>query len=226
MSSSVQLPDGWNTVLADELHKPYFLELQKFVAAEREKHSVFPPAEDVFNAFKYTPYDQVKVLLLGQDPYHDDGQAHGLCFSVRPGIKPPPSLRNIFKELHDDVGCKVPNNGYLVSWAEQGVMLLNAVLTVRAHEANSHKDQGWEKFTDAVIEALSARQKPLIFILWGAYAQKKEQLIDTSRHRIIKSAHPSPLSQKKFFGSRPFSTVNGILQEWGEQPIDWQLRDR
>jgi uracil-DNA glycosylase len=226
MSSSVHLPDGWNTVLADELHQPYFLELQKFVAAEREKNSVFPPAEEVFNAFKYTPYDQVKVLLLGQDPYHDDGQAHGLCFSVRPGVKPPPSLRNIFKEMHDDVGCKVPNNGYLVSWAEQGVMLLNAVLTVRAHEANSHKDKGWEKFTDAVIQALSAREKPVIFILWGAYAQKKEQLIDVGRHRIIKAAHPSPLSQKKFFGSRPFSTVNGILKEWGEKPIDWQLPDR
>src|SRR5262249_16387086 len=161
-------------------------------------HTVFPPEPDVFNAFKYTPYDKVKVLLLGQDPYHDDGQAHGLCFSVQPGVKPPPSLVNIFKELHDDLGCTVPDHGHLTACAEGGVMVLNAVLTVRAHHAASHKEKGWETFTDAVIRALSARPQPVVFLLWGAYAQKKQELIDTKRHRVLTAGHPSPLSAKKF----------------------------
>lgn len=221
----VQLPADWKAVLADELKKPYFQELKEFVTEERAKHKVFPPESDVFNAFTLTPYERVKVLLLGQDPYHDDGQAHGLSFSVRPGVKPPPSLVNIFKELHNDLGCKIPNNGYLTPWAEQGVMLLNAVLTVRAHKANSHKDHGWETFTDAVIRALNARRRPVVFLLWGAYAQKKIKLIDTERHRIVTAAHPSPLSAKKFFGSKPFSAVNRALKELGEPPIDWQLPD-
>jgi uracil-DNA glycosylase len=221
----VQLPDGWKTVLADELTRPYFERLKEFVDAEREAHTVFPPEGDVFNALKLTPFDKVKVLLLGQDPYHDDGQAHGLCFSVKPGVKRPPSLVNIFKELHNDLGCKVPNNGCLVPWAEQGVMLLNAVLTVRAHQPNSHKDHGWETFTDAVIRALNDRSQPVVFLLWGAYAQKKIKLIDTARHRIVTAAHPSPLSAKKFFNSKPFSAVNKALAELGETAIDWQLPD-
>jgi uracil-DNA glycosylase len=219
-----RLPESWQGALAGEVNKPYFQELQKFVQSERQAHTVFPPEEDVFTALKLTPYDQVKVLLLGQDPYHDDGQAHGLCFSVRPGIKPPPSLVNMFKELRDDLGCSVPNNGYLVPWAEQGVLLLNAVLTVRAHEPNSHKDKGWETFTDAVIRAVNSRSSPVVFVLWGAYAQKKEKLID-KRHVILKAAHPSPLSAKKFFGSRPFSAINNALTQMGKTPINWQLPD-
>jgi len=221
----VQLPADWKTVLADELQKPYFEKLQKFVDAERAAHTVFPPEDDVFNAFQLTPYERVKVLLLGQDPYHDDGQAHGLCFSVQPGVKPPPSLVNVFKELHHDLGCKIPNNGYLVPWAEQGVMLLNAVLTVRAHKPTSHKNHGWETFTDAVIRALNERSRPLVFLLWGGYAHKKIKLIDGERHRIVTAAHPSPLSFKKFLGSKCFSAVNKSLEELGESPIDWQLPD-
>ena len=221
----VDLPSGWKHVLSAELEKPYFQELSEFVDSERAKHKVFPPEDDVFNAFKLTPYDKVKVLILGQDPYHDDGQAHGLCFSVRPGVRPPPSLVNIFKELHNDVGCKIPNNGYLVPWAEQGVMLLNAVLTVQAHKPASHANHGWEKFTDAVIRALNDRADPVVFVLWGGYAQKKGKLIDSEKHRVITGAHPSPLSMKKFFGTKPFSAVNAALEEFGKKPIDWQLPD-
>ncbi|HTU23013.1 MAG TPA: uracil-DNA glycosylase [Gemmataceae bacterium] len=221
----VQLPASWKAVLAEELKKPYFQKLEEFVDKERAEHKVFPPEDDVFNAFKLTPYERVKVLLLGQDPYHDDGQAHGLCFSVRPGVTPPPSLKNVFKELHSDLGCTIPNNGYLMPWAEQGVMLLNAVLTVRAHKPTSHKDKGWETFTDSVIRALNERERPIVFLLWGAYAQKKIKLIDTDRHRIVKAAHPSPLSYKKFLGSKCFSAVNKALEELGEKAIDWQLPD-
>jgi uracil-DNA glycosylase len=217
------LPESWRNVLGPEFEKPYFTQLEAFVDHERQTHTVFPPEQDVFNALKYAPFDEMKVLLLGQDPYHDDGQAHGLCFSVRPGVKPPPSLVNMFKELKSDLGCTIPNNGYLVPWAEQGVLLLNAVLTVRAHEPNSHKDQGWEKFTDAVIRAASDRADPVVFVLWGAYAQKKDKLIDGDRHVILKAAHPSPLSAKKFFGSKPFSAVNDALRQLGKTPIDWQL---
>ncbi len=219
------LPASWRAVLADEFQQPYFRKLQEFVAAERRTHTVYPPEEDVLNAFRYTPYDEVKVLLLGQDPYHDEGQAHGLAFSVRPGVRPPPSLMNIFRELHHDLGCRIPDNGYLVPWAEQGVMLLNAVLTVRAHEPNSHKGKGWETFTDAAIRALNDRERPVVFLLWGAYAQKKQQLIDADRHPVLTAAHPSPLSAKKFFGSKPFSRANTALEELGEEPIDWQLPD-
>ncbi len=219
------LPSGWQAVLAPEFEKPYFKDLEKFVDGERKKHQVFPPEDDVFNALKAAPFDKVKLVIIGQDPYHDDGQAHGMCFSVRPGVKPPPSLVNMFKELKDDLGCKIPNNGYLEPWAKQGVLLLNAVLTVRAHEANSHKDKGWEKFTDAVINALNEHHDAIVFLLWGAYAQKKGKLIDTKKHRVISGAHPSPLSVKKFMGSKPYSAVNKALRELGKGEIDWQIPD-
>lgn len=224
-SLAEQLPADWRAALKDELSQPYVRDLERFVAAERAEHVVFPPAEDVFNAFRMTPFDEVKVLLLGQDPYHDDGQAHGLCFSVRRGVKPPPSLVNIFKELQDDLGVPPPDHGCLEAWARQGVMLLNAVLTVRAHQPASHKERGWERFTDAVIRALSARERPTVFLLWGAYAHKKEELIDRSRHIVLKAAHPSPLSAKKFFGSRPFSQTNQALERLGRTPVDWRLSD-
>src|SRR5262249_23229462 len=195
------LPPSWQAVVGDERQKPYFQELEKFLDEERRNHTVFPPKDEVFTALKLTPYDQVKVFLLGQDPYHDEGQAHGLAFSVRPGVTPPPSLINIFKELHSDLGCKIPDNGYLVPWAERGVLLLNAVLTVRAHAPNSHKNKGWEKFTDAVIRKVNDKEDPVVFLLWGGYAQKKIKLIDTARHKIVQSAHPSPLSARSgFFG--------------------------
>jgi uracil-DNA glycosylase len=219
------IPTGWKTVLASEVREPYYLALQDFLARERETHTVYPPEGDVFNALKYTPYENVKVVLLGQDPYHDEGQAQGLCFSVPPGVRPPPSLVNIFKELQRDQGCKVPNNGCLIPWAKQGVLLLNSVLTVRAHEPNSHKGQGWEKFTDAIIRAVTEKTHRVVFLLWGAYAQKKAEMIDAGRHVVIKSAHPSPLSAKKFFGSKPFSAANRALEDAGLTPIDWQIPD-
>jgi uracil-DNA glycosylase len=220
---AASLPRDWRKVLAAELDKPYVRNLEEFIATERKTHTVYPPAADVFNAFKFTPYAQVKVLLLGQDPYHDEGQAHGLCFSVRPGVRRPPSLLNIVKELHSDIGCKIPDHGCLTSWAEHGVMLLNAVLTVRAHQPASHKNKGWENFTDAVIQALNDRPRALVFLLWGGFAQKKAKLIDTAKHRIVTAAHPSPLSAGKFLGSRPFSRTNKALEELGAKPIDWQL---
>jgi len=221
------LPASWSSALADEIDKPYFRELTRFVDEERKQHQVFPPEGEVFTALKLTPYEDVRVFLLGQDPYHDDGQAHGLSFSVRPGVRPPPSLVNIFKELETDVGLKKPSTGYLVPWAEQGVLLLNAVLTVRAHEPNSHKDKGWETFTDAVIKRVNAKRERVVFLLWGGYAQKKEKLIDGSRHTILKGAHPSPLSARNgFFGSKPFSTINRALTEAGSAPIDWSLPAR
>jgi uracil-DNA glycosylase len=197
------------------------------VQAERETHVIYPPEKDVFAALKHTPYEAANVLLLGQDPYPGKDQAHGLCFSVRPPIKPlPGSLINIFKELHDDVGFRFPNNGYLVSWAEQGILMLNAVLTVRANQPNSHKGKGWEKFTDAIIHAVNDKTDPVVFVLWGNYARKKTALIDTDRHVIIQSAHPSPLSAHNgFFGSRPFSKINAALRDAGKPPINWQIPD-
>lgn len=222
--SSPSLPSAWQALLGDELKKPYFKSLMSFVDDERASHQVFPPADEVFTAFELTPPDEVKVLLLGQDPYHDDDQAHGLCFSVKPGIKPPPSLVNMYKELKDDLGCTPPKHGYLVRWAEQGVLMLNAVLTVRAHEPNSHKDKGWEKFTDAVIKAVSGGSRRVVFVLWGGYAKKKAKLVDGGRHVIVEGAHPSPLSARNgFFGSRPFSTINGHLGALGHGAIDWCL---
>jgi uracil-DNA glycosylase len=222
----LKLPASWKPVLVEELTKPYYVKLMEFLKKEREEHTVYPPEKEVFNALEHTPYGQVKVLLLGQDPYHDEGQAHGLCFSVRPGVRPPPSLVNIFKELKSDLGCRIPNNGYLMPWADQGVLLLNAVLTVRAHQANSHKGKGWENFTDEIIRRVSEQSEMVVFLLWGAYAQKKESLIDTDRHTILKSVHPSPLSAKNgFFGSKPFSKSNAALKEAGREEIDWQIPD-
>lgn len=219
-------PPTWQPILAAEREKPYFQKLALFLADERQAHTVFPPAPEVFSALALTPYERVRVLVLGQDPYHDNNQAHGLAFSVRPGVPTPPSLLNMFKELRDDLGCPIPNNGYLVHWAEQGVLLLNAVLTVRAHTPNSHKNKGWEQFTDAVIQAVDAKSEQVVFVLWGGYAQKKLKLIDTQRHAVIQSAHPSPLSARNgFFGSRPFSRINSILREAGQPEIDWRIPD-
>ncbi|MDJ0384869.1 uracil-DNA glycosylase [Streptomyces sp. G-G2] len=219
------LPESWLPVLGEELDKPYFTELLEFVEKERADGPVYPPREQVFAALEATPFDQVKVLVLGQDPYHGAGQGHGLCFSVRPGVRTPPSLRNIYKEMKEELGLPVPDNGYLMPWAEQGVLLLNAVLTVREAEPNSHKAKGWEKFTDAVIRAVAERSDPAVFVLWGAYAQKKLPLIDEERHTVVKGAHPSPLSAKKFFGSRPFTQINEAVAAQGHEPIDWRIPD-
>jgi uracil-DNA glycosylase len=219
-----RLPPSWRPILGDQLLQPYFQKLEEFLDRERREHAVYPPAPDVFNAFKLTPFDDVKVVILGQDPYHDEGQAHGLAFSVRPGVKPPPSLRNIFKELQSDVGCPKPTNGDLTPWAKQGVLLLNTVLTVRAHRPGSHRGKGWELFTDEAITAVGEKANPVVFVLWGAPAQKKVPLIDTSRHTVLASPHPSPLSARNgFFGSRPFSKVNEVLEATGRDPIDWCL---
>ncbi|HSD82280.1 MAG TPA: uracil-DNA glycosylase [Anaerolineae bacterium] len=216
----------WRPVLITETEKPYWKPLQQFVRDERKKYTIFPPDKDVFAALHLTPYEKVSVLILGQDPYHEVGQAHGLCFSVRPDVTIPPSLQNIYKELHDDLGCRIPNNGCLTPWAEQGVLLLNAVLTVRAHQANSHQGKGWESFTDAIIRAVNDKPDRVVFVLWGAYARKKAPLINTARHVIIQSAHPSPLSADNgFFGSRPFSKINAALCEAGKPEIDWQIPD-
>ncbi len=224
MSDSLPtLPASWQAALGAELGTPWFRDLWAFVAAERAAGPVFPPEEDVFAALALTPLDRVRVVLLGQDPYHDDGQAHGLCFSVRRGIKPPPSLVNIFKELQTDVRLARPAHGCLDAWARQGVLLLNAVLTVRAHTPNSHKDRGWERFTDAVIRAVHDRPEPAVFALWGAYAQKKAKVVDATKHIVLANAHPSPLSAKKFFGTKPFTAINAALEKQGHPPIDWQL---
>lgn len=219
------LPGSWAAALAEETGKPYFTDLIEFVDQEREDSTVFPPQEDVFQAFERTPYEQVRVVLLGQDPYHDEGQAHGLCFSVQPGVKPPASLANIFKELAADQGLDRPDHGNLTRWAEQGVLMLNTVLTVQAHRPGSHKNKGWEKFTDAVIRALSERSEPIVFALWGDFARKKSSLIDPDRHHIVIAPHPSPIAAKgpRFLGSRPFTAINEALAELGGPPIDWAL---
>jgi uracil-DNA glycosylase len=212
----------WNPILRAELAKPYWAELQRFVAAERSQGPVYPAADEVFAALHLTPYAAVKVLILGQDPYHGAGQAHGLCFSVRRGVPAPPSLVNILKELESDLGIAPPDHGCLDSWARQGVLLLNATLTVRARQAASHQGRGWETFTDAVIGAVNDKPERVVFILWGASARKKRGLIDTSRHVVIESAHPSPLSAHNgFFGSRPFSRANAALAAAGREPVDW-----
>jgi uracil-DNA glycosylase len=214
--------ESWKQRLAGEFTKPYFKQLTDFVRAERGQHVVFPEAADVFNAYK-TPFDDVKVVILGQDPYHGAGQAHGLSFSVLPGMKPPPSLQNIFKELNSDLGLPIPKSGHLLPWAQQGVFLLNATLTVRAHEAGSHQGKGWETFTDATIKLLNDRVDSVVFVLWGRYAREKKALLDTWQP-VIESAHPSPMSAHNgFFGSKPFSQVNAALEERGIQPIDWSL---
>jgi uracil-DNA glycosylase len=214
----------WNPILRAELDADYFRQLRRFVAGERARGRIYPPPDEVFAALHLTPYAGVKVLILGQDPYHGADQAHGLCFSVRPGVPRPPSLENIFTELEHDVGVKRPDHGCLDGWARQGVLLLNATLTVRAGQAASHQGKGWERFTDAVIEAVDRKPERVVFILWGASARKKKALIDTSRHVIIESAHPSPLSARNgFFGSRPFSRANAALIAAGREPIDWSL---
>lgn len=221
-----RIPPSWRRALAAEVGQPYFAELRRFVEEERRTQTVFPPEDEVFSQLELTPYDRVKVLILGQDPYHGPGQAHGLAFSVRPGVRPPPSLLNIFKELKAEQGCPVPNHGYLAPWAAQGVLLLNAVLTVRAGQPNSHRGKGWETFTDAAIRAVSGKEHPVVFVLWGGYAAKKVGLIDSGRHAIIQSAHPSPLSAKRgFFGSRPFTAANQVLEQAGLPPVDWCLPD-
>ncbi|PKC52742.1 uracil-DNA glycosylase [Rhizophagus irregularis] len=215
--------NDWQEILADEFEKPYYQQLRKFVAQEYSTTTVFPSKEEVMNAF-YVSYQDVKVVILGQDPYHGPGQAHGMCFSVKPGVPHPPSLRNIFQELQSDIGCPIPKDGYLMKWAKQGVFLLNTVLTVRQGEANSHKGMGWEQFTDAVIEKLAKRQDPIIFVLWGRPAQSKQSIIRQSgaHHVILQAPHPSPLSAHRgFFGSMPFSKINEQLEAWGKQPIDW-----
>ena len=223
---TLSIPAGWQTILSNETQKTYYHALMQFLTQEQETHTVFPPRREIFSALQLTPYNKVNVLLLGQDPYHDHNQAHGLCFSVRPEVPPPPSLVNIFRELRDDLGVRVPNNGCLIPWAEQGILLLNAVLTVRAHQANSHKNKGWEIFTDTIIRAVNAKHGPVVFVLWGGYAQKKAQLIDTDRHVIIQSAHPSPLSARRgFFGRRPFSRINQVLRDHDKPEIDWQIAD-
>lgn len=219
----MELPDSWD-VLRGETDQEYFHQLREFVIEERKRYAVYPSEENVFAALQATPLEDVKVLLLGQDPYHGQEQAHGLCFSVLPGTKIPPSLRNIFKELAADQGCGIPESGCLVKWAGQGVLMLNTVLTVRSQHANSHRKQGWEQFTDAVIKAVNAKQQRVAFVLWGNPAQKKKRYIDGDRHLIIESPHPSPLSAHRgFFGSRPFSRVNAALIQSRRSPIDWAL---
>ncbi len=214
----------WLNVLQDEFKKPYYRNLMEFLQNEYETKTIYPEMQDIFNAFQFTPYHDVRVVLLGQDPYHGPNQAHGLSFSVKPGVKFPPSLRNIFRELHSDLGVPVPNNGCLEKWARQGVMLLNTVLTVRAGEAHSHKNRGWETFTDEVIKQINKKDSPVIFMLWGRPAQTKINLIDTAKHYVIESPHPSPLSASRgFFGSRPFSHINKILESHGLPVIDWEI---
>ena len=214
----------WLEVLRSEFEKPYFAELKAFLTEEKKQYRVYPPGSRIFAAFDYTPFSKVKVVILGQDPYHGDGQAHGLCLSVPDGIALPPSLVNIYKELSTDLGIAVPKSGNLENWARQGVLLLNATLTVRANQAGSHQRHGWENFTDEVIRQLSARHTGLVFILWGSYAQAKEALIDTSRHFILKAVHPSPLSvYRGFFGCRHFSKTNALLIQAGKEPVDWKL---
>lgn len=220
----VKIGNDWDEVLEGEFEKPYYLELRQFLKNEYETQVIYPDMYDIFNALKYTSYKDTKVLILGQDPYHGENQAHGLAFSVKPGVRIPPSLLNMYKELHADLGCFIPNNGYLVPWAEQGVLLLNTALTVRAHQANSHKGKGWEVFTDNIIKLLNLRNEPVIFVLWGNNARSKKKLIDTNKHYIIESAHPSPLSASRgFFGSKPFSKTNDILIKLGRAPINWQI---
>ena len=220
------IPDSWLSALESETTKPYYQQLYTFVGEERRKTKIYPPGKDVFNALRYTPFDQVRVVIIGQDPYHGPNQAHGLSFSVRPGVPAPPSLVNIYKELHEDVQFRIPNHGCLIPWAEQGVLLLNAVLTVRARKANSHQGKGWEQFTDAVLRAINAMDSRVVFLLWGSYAQRKADWIDTGRHTVLKASHPSPLSaQRGFFGCRHFSKTNAALQSAELPPIDWQLPD-
>ena len=221
------ITNDWLNAVSDEFKKPYYKTLYTFVREEYGKSVIYPPADDIFNAFHFTPLSKVKVLLLGQDPYHNVNQAHGLSFSVLPSQKDiPPSLQNIYQELHDDIGCYIPNNGYLKKWADQGVLLLNTVLTVRAHQANSHQGKGWELFTDAVIKAVNEQERPIVYLLWGRPAQNKASMLTNPKHLILKAPHPSPLSAYRgFFGCKHFSQANAFLQEHGVDPIDWQIEN-
>ncbi|MDE6973137.1 MAG: uracil-DNA glycosylase [Lachnospiraceae bacterium] len=220
--------NDWLDCIQNEFKKPYYKELYQFVRNEYNTHVIYPPADDIFNAFHFTPLSKVKVLILGQDPYHGEHQAHGLCFSVLPDQPElPPSLQNIYKELQDDLGCEIPNNGYLKKWAEQGVLMLNTVLTVRAHQAGSHQGKGWEQFTDAIIQAVNAQDRPIVYLLWGKPAQSKIPMLTNPKHLILKAPHPSPLSAYRgFFGCRHFSQANAFLKENGADPIDWQIENR
>ena len=220
------LNNDWLDALKGEFRKPYYKKLFETVNQEYRTHRIYPPADDIFNAFHLTPLKDVKVVILGQDPYHGDGQAHGLCFSVKPDVEIPPSLVNIYQELHDDLGCRIPSHGNLTKWAKQGVLLLNTVLTVRAHQANSHRGIGWEEFTDAAIQVLNTQDRPIVFILWGRPAQAKKSMLHNPKHLILEAPHPSPLSAYRgFFGSRPFSKTNDFLTANGLTPIDWQIEN-
>ena len=220
------ISNDWLSELGAEFKKPYYKELYQFVKNEYSTTQVFPPAEEIFTAFHLTPLSEVKVVIIGQDPYHNVGQAHGLCFSVKPDVEIPPSLVNIYQELQADLGCRIPNNGYLIKWAKQGVLMLNTVLTVRAHMANSHRGKGWEEFTNAAIQALNKQDRPIVFILWGRPAQMKKAMLNNPNHLILEAPHPSPLSAYRgFFGSKPFSQTNMFLQQNGIAPIDWQIED-
>ena len=220
------ITNDWQQPLEVEFKKPYYKDLYKKVLEEYRSRQIFPNPDDIFNAFHLTPLKDVKVVILGQDPYHNDGQAHGLCFSVKPDVEVPPSLVNIYKELQDDLGCRIPNNGYLVKWAKQGVLMLNTVLTVRAHQANSHRGIGWEQFTDADIRAVDAQDRPIVFLLWGRPAQMKKSMLHNPKHLILEAPHPSPLSAYRgFFGCKHFSQTNAFLEKNGLAPIDWQIED-
>lgn len=221
------ITNDWLEPLKVEFTKPYYARLYKKVMEEYRTRLIFPAPDDIFNAFAFTPLSEVKVVILGQDPYHGDGQAHGLCFSVKPDVEIPPSLENIYKELHDDCGCYIPDNGYLTKWSDQGVMLLNTVLTVRAHQANSHRGIGWEEFTDAAIRTLNEQDRPIVFMLWGRPAQMKKSMLDNPKHLILEAPHPSPLSAfRGFFGCRHFSRANKFLKANGLEPIDWQIENK
>lgn len=218
--------NDWLDAIGEEYKKSYYKELCQFVKSEYSQYVIYPNADDIFNAFHFTPLSKVKVVILGQDPYHNEGQAHGLCFSVKPEVAIPPSLMNIYKELQHDLGCYIPNNGYLEKWARQGVLLLNSVLTVRAHQANSHHGKGWEHFTNAVIQAVNAQDRPIVFLLWGRPAQMKKSMLNNSKHLLLEAPHPSPLSAYRgFFDSKPFSKTNDFLLYNGLTPIEWQIED-
>lgn len=220
------LTGEWQKSLRGEFSKEYYRKLYLFIKEQYSKVAVYPKSEEIFTAFHLTPLEKVKVVILGQDPYHNPQQAHGLCFSVKPQVEIPPSLVNIYKELHDDLGCSIPNHGYLVDWAKQGVLLLNTVLTVQAHKPMSHRNVGWEEFTDAAIQKVNEQDRPIVFILWGKPAQQKEKMLNNPRHLILKAPHPSPLSAYRgFFGSKPFSQTNNFLEANGETPIDWQIKN-
>lgn len=226
MKVMVNFYNRWDELISGEFEKDYYLKLREFLIEEYKTKTIYPDKHDIFNALKFTSYDDVKVVIIGQDPYHGPNQAHGLSFSVQPKIQIPPSLLNMYKELKADLGCFIPNNGYLVSWAEQGVLLLNAVLTVREGQANSHRNKGWEKFTDKVIQLLNEREEPIIFLLWGNNAKEKGELITNKHHFILTTVHPSPLSASRgFFGCRHFSKTNEILRDLGKEPIDWQIKN-